>query len=246
MWTILNSISWHHLSILQLVMFASSLRHKSLLHDVTGIPVAFFICIETLHGKGATTIFFFFLIFDKVCLKSEFHPKWVLHVLKKTFKVKFKQKHCLNHFFLKRSKGRTYLYIYWWFYPGWPWSTQSCHTFQDRKQETEWVTVAAGSTGWNHNIPAVAHLTHRQHKIYCGKTRARIERGTTWERLRLTAFVCCRRSSSSHSIWGGSLQPRGQTPCCLRPAIYTHADTRVCTHTHIRTQPSSIFGPNAS
>lgn len=26
----------------------------------------------------------------------------------------------------------THLYICWWFYPGWPWLTQSCHTFKDK------------------------------------------------------------------------------------------------------------------
>lgn len=56
-------------------------------------------------------------------------------------------------------KSATYLYIYWWFYPGWPWSTQSCHTFQDREQEIESVSVVRTA-----NTPAVAHLTQRQHK----------------------------------------------------------------------------------
>ena len=37
-----------------------------------------------------------------------------------------------------------HLYICWWFYPGWPWLIQSCHTFGDKKkpnkkQKVTWI-----------------------------------------------------------------------------------------------------------
>lgn len=117
-------------------------------------------------------------------------------------------------------KSATYLYIYWWFYPGWPWSTQSCHTFQDREQEIESVSV-----GRTANTPAVAHLTQRQHKS-TGSCSCRM----TWERLRPTASVCCRWSSSE----AGGCSPGGQHHV-VSGLQFTPTPTLGSTHRHRHT-----------
>lgn len=144
-----------------------------------------------------------------------FEFAWAIDPVNKKYQetLNFFKKRLPKETHFKRSKGTTHLYIYWWFYPGWPWSTQSCHTFP--RQET-------GDGISEHSSRRTPDTKATQ--IYMPPLDC----------------LCLLQTEQRIDLRQEAAAPRGPTPCCPRPTVQTPsplpAPPHCPTHTHTVTE----------